>query len=91
VGIGLGNENRWKKFEEASLDELREPGESRTAFLLRLTLSHPDGNTVIVGILHPEHLRENIAAAERGPLPANVYEEAKRRLNRIGVSPVQTT
>ena len=91
VGVGLGNENRWKKFEEASLDELREPGESRTAFLLRFTLSHPDVNTTIVGTLYPDHLRENIAAAERGPLPANVYDEAKRRLNQVGVAPVQTS
>jgi aryl-alcohol dehydrogenase-like predicted oxidoreductase len=90
VGVGLGNENRWKKFEEASLDELREPGESRTAFLLRFTLSHPHVNTIIVGTLYPEHLRENIAALERGPLPAEVYEQAKRRLNRVGVSAVPT-
>jgi aryl-alcohol dehydrogenase-like predicted oxidoreductase len=90
VGVGLGNENRWKKFEEASLDELRAPGESRTAFLLRFTLSHPHVNTVIVGTLYPEHLRENIAAVERGPLPANVYEEAKHRLHGVGVSPAQT-
>jgi aryl-alcohol dehydrogenase-like predicted oxidoreductase len=90
VGVGLGNENRWKKFEAANLDELREPGESRTAFLLRFTLSHPSVNTTIVGTLYPEHLRENLAAVERGPLPANIYEEAKRRLDRVGVSPVPT-
>ncbi len=90
AGVGLGNVDRWKKFEEAGLDELREPGESRTAFLLRFTLSHPDVNTIIVGTLYPEHLRENIAAAEQGPLPAHVYDEAKRRLNSVGVSPVQT-
>jgi aryl-alcohol dehydrogenase-like predicted oxidoreductase len=88
VGVGQGNENSWKKFEEASLDELREPGESRTAFLLRFTLSHPHVNTTIVGTLYPEHLRENLAAVERGPLPANVYDEAKRRLDRVGIAPV---
>ncbi len=90
VGVGLGNEGRWKKFEEARLDELREPGESRTAFLLRFTLAHPDVNTIIAGTLYPEHLQENIAAAESGPLPQNVYEEAKRRLNSVGVAPGQT-
>jgi aryl-alcohol dehydrogenase-like predicted oxidoreductase len=89
-GVGLGNEDRWKKFEEANLDELREPGESRTAFLLRFTLAHPHANTIIVGTLYPEHLQENIAAVEQGPLPASVYEEAKRRLDRVGVTPVQT-
>ena len=31
--------------------------------------------------LTPEHLRANVAVAERGPLPAELYEEAKRRLD----------
>ena len=90
VGVGLGNEDRWKKFEEAGLDELRERGESRTAFLLRFTLSHPDVQTIIVGTLYPEHLQENIAAVKQGALPTDVYEEAKRRLDRIGVTPAPT-
>jgi len=90
VGIGLGNEDRWKKFEEANLDELRGPGESRTAFLLRFTLAHPDIQTIIVGTLYPEHLQENIEAVRQGPLPADVYEEAKRRLDQVGVTPVPT-
>ena len=85
-GVGLGNQDRWKKFEAAGLDELRGPGESRTAFLLRFTLSHPDVHTIIVGTLYPEHLQENIAAVEHGPLPANVYEEAKHRLDQAGVA-----
>lgn len=87
VGVGLGDEDRWNKFKEAKLDELREPGESRTAFLLRFSLSHPHVNTIIVGTLFTEHLRENIAAVEHGPLPGNIYKEAKNRLNRVGVSP----
>ncbi len=90
VGVGLGSGDRWKKFEQAGLDELREPGESRTAFLLRFTLSHPHVNTTIVGTLYPEHLRENIAAVKRGPLSARTYEEAKRKLDKVGVAPVQS-
>ncbi len=90
TGVGLGNADRWQKFEQAGLDELREPGESRTAFLLRFTLSHPHVDTTIVGTLHPEHLRENIAAAEKGPLPGEVYAEAKRRLDKAGVAPLQS-
>ena len=89
-GVGLGNEDRWKKFEEANLDELRQPGESRTAFLLRFTLSHPHADTIIVGTLYPEHLQENVAAVRKGPLPADIYEEAKRRLDQVGVAPIQT-
>lgn len=84
VGVGLGSKDRWKKFEQAGLDELVEPGESRTAFLLRYTLSHPHVNTIIVGTLSPEHLRENIATLRKGALPDQTYAEAKRRLNKVG-------
>jgi aryl-alcohol dehydrogenase-like predicted oxidoreductase len=80
-GEGLGNQDRWAAFEKANLDELRQEGESRTAFLLRFTLSHPDMHTTIVGTLIPKHLEENVRIAEQGPLPADVYEEAKRRLD----------
>lgn len=81
---GLGNADRWALWEAAKLDELRAEGESLTAFLLRFTLSHPDMHTTIVGTLRPEHLAENLRAAEAGPLPPNVYEEAKRRLTAAG-------
>jgi aryl-alcohol dehydrogenase-like predicted oxidoreductase len=87
-GAGLGNAQRWETFEKAGLDELREPGESRTAFLLRFTLSHPHCHTTIVGTLLPEHLAENVAVAQRGPLPADTYAEAKRRLDAIGEVPL---
>ncbi|MCA9895835.1 MAG: aldo/keto reductase, partial [Anaerolineae bacterium] len=86
-GEGLGNQDRWAAFEKANLDELLEAGESRTAFLLRFTLSHPHCDTTIVGTLNPEHLAENIAIAEKGPLPADVYAEAKKRLDAAGQSP----
>jgi aryl-alcohol dehydrogenase-like predicted oxidoreductase len=87
VGVGLGNADRWKRFDAAGLDDLREPGESRTSFLLRYTLSHPHCNTTIVGTLHPEHLNENIQVAVKGPLPADIYAEAKQKLTAIGVTP----
>jgi aryl-alcohol dehydrogenase-like predicted oxidoreductase len=88
AGVGLGSQERWKRFEEAGLDELVQPGESRTTFLLRFTLSHPYINTTIVGTLYPEHLQENIEAAMRGPLPSTIYQEAKHRLERVGVVPL---
>jgi aryl-alcohol dehydrogenase-like predicted oxidoreductase len=86
-GAGLGNTDRWKTFEAANLDELRDHNESRTAFLLRFLLSHPHISTTIVGTLNPEHLKENIAIAERGPLAPEVYAEAKRRLDAAGEKP----
>lgn len=86
-GSGLGGQDRWTIFEKAKLDELLEPGESRTAFLLRFTLSHPHCDTTIVGTMNPAHLDENIAIANKGPLPADVYAEAKKRLDAAGERP----
>lgn len=80
-GQGLGDNSRWDAFEKAKLDELLAEGESRTSFLLRFTLSHPDMHTTIVGTLIPKHLEENVRVAEQGALPADVYAEAKRRLD----------
>jgi aryl-alcohol dehydrogenase-like predicted oxidoreductase len=88
AGVGLGRTDRWQKFSEAGLDELLQPGESRTAFMLRFTLTHPHADTIIAGTLYPEHLQENVDAVMRGPLPADVYEEAKRRLEQAEVKPV---
>jgi aryl-alcohol dehydrogenase-like predicted oxidoreductase len=41
-------------------------------------------STTIVGTKNPEHLRDNIEAAKRGPLPADVLAEAKKRLEAAG-------
>jgi aryl-alcohol dehydrogenase-like predicted oxidoreductase len=54
---------------------------SRMEFMLRFTLSHPDVHTTIVGTANLEHLRQNLDAARKGALPADVYAEAKRRLD----------
>jgi aryl-alcohol dehydrogenase-like predicted oxidoreductase len=80
-GEGLGKQDRWELWEKAKLDELLDEGETRTGFLLRFTNTHPGMSTNIVGTKSPEHLRHNVEAAARGPLPPDTYEEAKRRLH----------
>ena len=87
-GAGLGDEERWQQFEAAGLDDLRQAEESRTAFLLRFALTHPHTHTLIVGTTNPEHLQENVEATLAGPLSADVYSEAKRRLDAVGVAPL---
>jgi aryl-alcohol dehydrogenase-like predicted oxidoreductase len=67
-------------WDGTSLDDLLD-GASRTEFILRFTLSHPDLHTTIVGTSDTEHLAANVAAARKGPLPAEVYAEARRRLS----------
>ena len=83
-----GPADKWENFDKANLDDLREAGESRTAFILRHTLAHSRIHTTIVGTQNNEHLQENIKAILRGPLPADAYAEANRRLDAIGESPV---
>jgi aryl-alcohol dehydrogenase-like predicted oxidoreductase len=81
-GAGLGEQDRWDRWEAARLDDLLDDGESRTGFLLRFTNAHPGMNTNIVGTMNVRHLQDNIAAAMR-PLPADTYAEAKRRLDGV--------
>lgn len=80
-GQGLGGADRWATWEKAGLDDLLGEGESRTQWLLRFTNTHPGMHTNIVGTSNHAHLADNVAAAARGPLPADVYAEAKRRLD----------
>ena len=82
----LPTETARDRWQAAKLDDLLD-GMSRMEFTLRFTLSDPDLDTTIVGTKNPEHLHANIAAAEKGPLPADAYEEAKRRLAEAGSRP----
>ncbi len=56
-------------------------------FMLRFVQSHPSVATTIVGTVNPQHLRQNIEAILKGPLPPALYEEAKLRLARAGSLP----
>jgi aryl-alcohol dehydrogenase-like predicted oxidoreductase len=75
--------DRWDK---AHLDDLLN-GASRLEFTLRFTLSNPDLDTTIVGTKEVGHLRDNIAAALKGPLPEDILQEAKQRLDKTGSRP----
>jgi uncharacterized protein (DUF2237 family)/aryl-alcohol dehydrogenase-like predicted oxidoreductase len=70
-----------RNWETAGIDDLLdEAGIDRMEFILRFTLSHPGLSTTIVGTANPAHLASNITVAERGPLPPDLYEEARKRL-----------
>jgi len=83
----LDFKGEWENYRKANLDDLLDEGESRTAFILRFTLSHPHLNTTIVGTKNPKHFKENINIANKGRLSEDIYEEAKKRLSAIGVVP----
>lgn len=70
-------------WEAARLDELRSDGQSRAEFILRYTLAHPNCDTTIVGTCNDAHLAENLAAAEKGPLAADVCEQVAARVSAV--------
>jgi aryl-alcohol dehydrogenase-like predicted oxidoreductase len=80
--IGLTEGEGQRRWETSGIDELL--GDmSRVEFVLRFTLSHPDLSSTIVGTSSLNHLRSNMAIAEKGPLPADLYEQARGRLATV--------
>lgn len=67
-------------WNRAKLDELLKDDLSRAELILRYTLTHPHCDTTIVGTCNEAHLRENIASANKGPLPESLYEEITQRV-----------
>src|SRR5215510_172974 len=74
---------RWQKVDLRDLAGDMTPME----FILRFTFTHPDMHTNIVGTINPAHLQHNVEVLRQGPLPADVYAEAKRRLDATGSTP----
>jgi aryl-alcohol dehydrogenase-like predicted oxidoreductase len=72
---GVGRQ-RW---QSSGIEDLLD-GMSRMEFMLRFTLSHPDLSTTIVGTSSVDHLRANLAVAAKGPLPADLYDQARQLL-----------
>jgi aryl-alcohol dehydrogenase-like predicted oxidoreductase len=77
--IGLAAGDGQRRWEDSQLDDIR-GGLSRLEFVLRFTLSHPGLSSTIVGTSNFGHLQSNLAIAEKGPLPEEIYTEAIRRL-----------
>ncbi|HKW16439.1 MAG TPA: aldo/keto reductase [Terriglobales bacterium] len=53
-------------------------GMSLPEMALRFVLSHPAVSTVIVGMRKPEHVRENCALSDKGPLSPDLLKELKK-------------
>ena len=89
-GIAKGHRGGgWDKWEKAGLDDLLD-GMDRYEFVLRFTLTHPACQTNIVGTADLDHFYANVAAAKAGPLPQEIYEQAKERLAQIGEVPADS-
>src|SRR5712675_2027001 len=77
---------QWERWRRAHLDDLLE-GMTRMEFILRFTFTNPDLDTTIVGTINPAHLQTNLDILQQGPLPPDLYEEAKQRLAAAGSAP----
>ena len=77
--IGLAEGEGERRWADSGVEDLLD-GMSRLEFVLRFTLSHPDLSSTIVGTSSLDHLTSNLAVAEKGPLPDDLYQEARRRL-----------
>ena len=80
--IGLAEGEGQRRWEASGVEGLL-TDMSRLEFVLRFTLSHPGLSSTIVGTSSLDHLRSNLAIAAKGPLPGDLYEEAKRRLDSM--------
>src|SRR6266403_4401728 len=45
---------------------------------IRFILSHPEVSTTIVGMRNPQHVRQNLALSDAGPLPAELIRELRK-------------
>ncbi|GAA3713483.1 aldo/keto reductase [Nonomuraea antimicrobica] len=72
--------DRHARLAAAGLDELAD-GSSTMELLLRFILSHHDLHSLIVGSTQVENVRANVAAAQKGPLPTDVYDAVRDRLS----------
>ena len=79
--IGLAPGEAQRRWQASGVQDLL-GGMTPMEFVLRYTLSHRGLSSTIVGTSKVSHLRANLAIADRGPLPAGLYEQARKRLHR---------
>lgn len=71
----------WDRLQALELD----PGDMDWAeFALRFTAYAPGVHTAIAGTAKPDHLRRNLMAASRGPLPAAALDGIDRAWRAVG-------
>ena len=81
--LGLPEGEGRRRWESSGLEDLL-ADMTGLEFMLRFTLSHPDLSSTIVGTSKVGHLRANLAVAAKGPLPPDLYQQARQRLTPAG-------
>jgi aryl-alcohol dehydrogenase-like predicted oxidoreductase len=74
----FGSENLGETIKRVeALKKIVPQGMSLPEMSLRFVLSHPAVSATIIGMRKPEHVRENVAASDAGPLDAALLKELK--------------
>ena len=76
----VGREDLIARWNDARLDDLLDEM-SRIEFMVRYVISLPATDTTIIGTKNLDHLAENLTAARKGPLAANIVAEVNLRLD----------
>ena len=75
----FGPENLAKTIERVEkLKKIVPAGMTLPEMALRFILSHPGVSTTIVGMRTPEHVRQNVAVSDAGPLDSSLLAELKK-------------
>jgi len=56
---------------------------------LRFTLSNPDVSTVLFGAASAQEVEQNVAAAEKGPLPRKILQRLEEIANMVPFRPFE--
>lgn len=70
-------------WERAGLDDILD-GMSRLEFMIRFVLSNPAVDVALVATTNAQHLQQNIAIANKGPLDKGLFQKACARLDAAG-------
>jgi len=75
----FGPENLANTIEHVEkLKKILPAGMTLPEMSLRFILSHPAVSTTIVGMRNPEHVRQNVAASDAGPLDSGLLRELRK-------------
>jgi aryl-alcohol dehydrogenase-like predicted oxidoreductase len=72
---GMSTAEALERWQSAGLEDLLD-GMTRHEFGLRFALSHPQVSVALSGTADIDHLRANLAIAEKGALPPEIYQRA---------------
>jgi aryl-alcohol dehydrogenase-like predicted oxidoreductase len=86
IPIGMKDGQAQSVWEGAGLDQILD-GMPPVEFMIRFALTNPKISLCLTGSSNIQHLIQNVEAANKGPLPSDLYNESLKRLEAAGSAP----